>query len=262
LVWAFHQNSVTGLFLYKPLEILGEVIKMKNRMPIKQKTVVFQVMEEIKNMISTGKLQPNDKIPNEYELAEMFGVGRSSIREALKIFQFLGVVELRNPKGTFICESSHISSEALLWSMLLGKKDFKDLIELRMVLEHQGLWYLMLYHRNNKILIDETIQKLEAEVTNMAEAIKEQDYQKRIDADYNFHKHIIQVCNNEVFDNLYATMKAFMEEEKAIAQSQISTLDSVVEDHQKLIDAIKEGDYYCTSEMFRTHIRNIDSLLK
>jgi DNA-binding FadR family transcriptional regulator len=240
----------------------GGIIKMKNKMLIKQKTVVFQVMEEIKNMISTGKLQPNDKIPNEYELAEMFGVGRSSIREALKIFQFLGVVELRNPKGTFICESSHISSEALLWSMLLGKKDFKDLIELRMVLEHQGLWYLMLYHRDNKILVDETIHKLEAEVTNMADAIKEQDYQKRIDADYNFHKHIIQVCNNEVFDNLYATMKAFMKEEKAIAQSQISTLDSVVEDHQKLVDAIKEGDYYHTSEMFRTHIRDIDNLLK
>jgi len=119
----------------------------------------------------------------------------------------------------------------------------------------------MLYHRDNKKLIDETIQKLETEVTNMAEAIKEQDYQKRIDADYNFHKHIIQVCNNEVFDNLYTTMRAFMKEEKAIAQSQLSTLDSVVEDHQKLINAIKMGDYYHTSEMFRTHISNIDSLL-
>lgn len=95
---------------------------MDNVKPVKQKTVVFQVIEQLKQMIATGRLKPNEKVPNEYELAEMFGVGRSSIREALKIFQYLGVVELRNPKGTFICENSNISSESLLWSMLLGKR--------------------------------------------------------------------------------------------------------------------------------------------
>lgn len=229
--------------------------------PIKQKTIVFQVMEKIKTMIATGKLRPGEKVPNEYELAELFGVGRSSIREALKIFQFLGVVELRNPKGTFISESSSISSEALLWSMLLGKRNFKDIVELRLVLEHQGLWYLMVFNKKDKVLLETTLASLEDEVKIMAEAINENDHQKRIDADYNFHRHIIEVCKNDVFNNLYATMRSFMYGEIAIAQSQILTLASVIEDHHKLINAIRKKDYNQTTELFLHHIKNIDSLL-
>ena len=106
--------------------------------PVKQRTIVFQVIEQFKELIRSGELEPGDKVPNEYELAKHFEVGRSSIREVMKIFQYLGVVELRNPKGTFVSDSSNISSETLLWSMLLGKKEFSNLIELRMSMEHQG----------------------------------------------------------------------------------------------------------------------------
>ncbi len=234
---------------------------MDNIKPVKQKTVVYQVMQQIKNMIATGRLKPNDKVPNEYELAEMFGVGRSSIREALKIFQYLGVIELRNPKGTFVCESSNISSEALLWSMLLGKKDFTDLIEFRLVLEHQGLWYLMDYHRNDKKLLHKTVERLKKEVKEMKKAIETGDQKKRINADYNFHKHIIDVCNNEVFTNLYHAMKSFMYEEINTSQSNVKDKKRILKDHNDLITSILEGDYIKATEKFRKHIRNIDALL-
>ena len=234
---------------------------MDNIKPVKQKTVVYQVMQQIKNMIATGRLKPNDKVPNEYELAELFGVGRSSIREALKIFQYLGVIELRNPKGTFVCESSNISSEALLWSMLLGKKDFTDLIELRLVLEHQGLWYLMDYHKKDKKLLEKTISKLKDEIEEMGAAIDSGDQARRVNADYNFHKHIIDVCHNDVFTNLYHTMKAFMSEEINMSQSNVENKKRILRDHNDLIDSILTGDYYEAAEKFRKHIKDIDALL-
>jgi len=234
---------------------------MYNIKPVKQKTVVYQVMQQIKNMIATGKLKANDKVPNEYELAEMFGVGRSSIREALKIFQYLGVIELRNPKGTFICESSNVSSEALLWSMLLGKKDFTDLIELRLVLEHQGLWYLLDYHKDDKKLLEKTVSELKEEIHNMDDAITSGDQEKRINADYNFHRHIIDVCNNDVFTNLYNTMKSFMYEEINTSQSNVENQKAIIKEHNDLIDVIIQGDYFRATEKFRKHIKDIDSLL-
>ena len=234
---------------------------MNDIMPVKQKTVVFQIMEQLKQMISTGRLKPNEKVPNEYELAQMFGVGRSSIREALKIFQYLGVVELRNPKGTFICESSNISSEALLWSMLLGKKDFKDLVELRLVLEHQGLWYLKCFH-DKPGLIEDTVSQLEAEVRLMEQAIDENNLQKRLQADYNFHKHIIEVCSNEIFNNLYATMESFIYAEIDSAQSDLANKQTILENHRVLIRSILEDSYYDATEKFRLHIKNIDELVR
>ena len=230
--------------------------------PVKQKTVVFQVMEQLKEMIASGNLKPNDKVPNEYELAEMFGVGRSTIREALKIFQYLGVVELKNPKGTFISESSKISSEALLWSMLLGKKDLKNLLELRLVLEHQGLWYLMEYHKGNKSLLTSTVAALNQEIENLKKAIEANDTQKRVEADYSFHKHIIAACQNDLFNDLYQTMRSFSYEEFNVTQSTISDKNIIINEHTELVGEILKGDFYKTTKLFRKHIRNSDPLFK
>ncbi len=229
--------------------------------PVKQKTVVFQVMEQLKNMIATGTLRPNDKVPNEYELAELFGVGRSTIREALKIFQYLGVVELRNPKGTFICESSNISSEALLWSMLLGKKDLKNLLELRLIMEHQGLWYLMVYH-NDQPLLDKTIINLKQEVLNIANALDSKNEEKRIEADYAFHKHIIEACQNDLFNTLYETMRSFSYEEITVAQEDILDKKLIIDTHNQLIEVILQGDFYKAMELYRKHIKNSDPLFQ
>ena len=235
---------------------------MKRIKPVKQKTVVFQVMEQLKEMIVSGSLKPNEKVPNEYELAESFGVGRSTIREALKIFQYLGVVEFRNPKGTFICESSNISSEALLWSMLLGKKDLINLLELRLIMEHQGLWYLMVYHNNNDKFISDIVIKLNEEVENIRIAVESGNTANRIEADYAFHKHIIQACQNDLFNNLYNTMRSFSYEEIVVAQTDIIDKKTILDNHRELIDVILKGDFYKAMELFRKHIKNSDPIFQ
>ena len=229
--------------------------------PVKQKTVTDQVIEQLKGLIVSGVLKPNDKMPNEYELAEKFGVGRSTIREVLKIFQYMGVIELRNPKGTYICESSNISSEALLWSMLLGRKDFSEIIELRVVMEQQGLWYLLEYHKEDKKLRDMTINNLKSDISSMRKAIKNNDIEDRLSSDYNFHGHIIQVCQNEIFKNLYRTMKSFMFHEIDDAQKNIESLLQIPENHEKLLQAIVDDKYDTATDLFRHHIKNIDTIL-
>lgn len=230
--------------------------------PVRQKTIAFQVIEQFKELIRCGELKPGDKVPNEYELAKHFEVGRSSIREVMKIFQYLGVVELRNPKGTFVSDSSNISSETLIWSMLLGKKEFSNLIELRMSMEHQGLWYLMYFQKNDTELLDRTLAALKYEVDQMTEAISTNDMEKRLYADYNFHGHIIDICQNDIFNNLYNSMRSFMLEEIRVSQSTLSELDVILRNHQQLIDSIRDGDYYEATNVFRQHIKDIDNLLK
>lgn len=88
-----------------------------------------QVMEQIRSLIASGAYKPGDRVPTEKELAERFGIGRSSVREAIKILNYLGVLESRAALGTFVRERSDISAEALSWSLLLGDDDVDDLIE-------------------------------------------------------------------------------------------------------------------------------------
>lgn len=230
--------------------------------PVKQKTVVYQVVTQLKDLIVSGSLKPNDKFPSELKLAEMFGVGRSTIREVMKIFQYIGIVVVHNPKGTFLSDSSNISSESLEWAMILGEKDLSEVIELRMVMETQGLWYLLDYHRKDTALRERTIRGLELEISNMKKAIADSSVEMRLDADYIFHGQIIQVCENRIFKNLYQTMREFMKMEINFSQKDVASLMEIPVHHEELLASIVDGDFQVASERFRHHIRNIDQLLE
>ena len=63
-----------------------------------------QVINALTDAMINRELRPGDKIPTEGEMAENMGVGRNSIREAIKILVYLGVLEIRRAEGTFVCE--------------------------------------------------------------------------------------------------------------------------------------------------------------
>jgi DNA-binding FadR family transcriptional regulator len=226
--------------------------------PIRQKTVVAQAMERIKELIASGRYKTGDKFPTEYELAERFQIGRSSIREALKVFQHLGVLESRVPRGTYVCSTSNISKEALTWSILLDDNDFYDLLEFRLVMEQQGLWYLLVHKRNDLEFRANVVNKLQREVETMREAIIRGDDSMRIEADYRFHQHLIESCNNHLFDSLYITLNELIRKEMKYAAENHDYYYHSPERHQLLIDKIVEGDYIQTTDAYRAHIHNVN----
>lgn len=119
-----------------------------NKDKIVHKTILEQVMKKIQEMIASGEYKVGDKLPNESDLADRLGVGRSSVREALKIFNYLGVLESKTARGTFVSDRSNISKEAMTWSILLGKNDHTDLLEIRTAIELISTLILTTRHRN------------------------------------------------------------------------------------------------------------------
>lgn len=224
--------------------------------PIRQKTVVTQAMERIKDLIASGQYKTGDKFPTEHELAEQFQIGRSSIREAMKVFQHLGVLESRVPRGTYICDSANISKEALTWSILLGDNDFYDLLEFRLIMEQQGLWYILVYHKDNQEFKDKVVAKLNSEVEKMEEALKLNDYERRIEADYRFHQHIIAACRNELFNSIYRTLDNLIREEMVTADHDKEYYQTSPDRHKLLIKKIEEGNYDDTLATYRSHIHD------
>lgn len=228
--------------------------------PIRQKTVVAQVMERIKELIASGRYKTGDKFPTEHELAEQFQIGRSSIREALKVFQHLGILEARVPKGNYVCSSSSISKEALTWSFLLGDNEFYDLLEFRLVMEQQGLWYLLVYKANKKEFKQKIVRNLQNEVLIMKEALQEADDDKRVEADYRFHQHLIEACGNKLFDSIYNTLNVLIREEMKRAAEDHEYYEKSPERHQLLIDKIIEGDYQKATDAYRSHIHDVNKV--
>jgi len=71
---------------------------------IKKTTIPDEIIDQIHSMILTGELSPGDRLPAERQLCEMFNVGRSSIREALKTLASIGIIR-RDTVGTTVCAS-------------------------------------------------------------------------------------------------------------------------------------------------------------
>ena len=94
------------------------------------------VSEEILALIRSGELKPGERLPSEPELIEMTGVSRSSVREAIRGLETMGLIEIRRGKGTYVREISPVGvNDAQLLLMLADRKVLEDLIEVRLTLE-------------------------------------------------------------------------------------------------------------------------------
>jgi GntR family transcriptional regulator, transcriptional repressor for pyruvate dehydrogenase complex len=98
--------------------------------------VYLDVVESLRKIIDTAGLLPGDKIPSERELSERLNVGRSSVREALRALELLGLIETRRGEGTFIKDfQEHRLVELLGTFFLQNKKVNEDLAETKYFLE-------------------------------------------------------------------------------------------------------------------------------
>ncbi|WP_430784828.1 FadR/GntR family transcriptional regulator [Virgibacillus flavescens] len=103
------------------------------------KQKVYQaVLNEIRRYIDENNLMPGDKLPSERDLAESLQAGRSSIREALRAMELLGLVETRSGQGTFLSLYKPYQTVELLASFILqGSKTKQDLVTAKLIMEKE-----------------------------------------------------------------------------------------------------------------------------
>ncbi|MBY7143854.1 FadR family transcriptional regulator [Virgibacillus sp. NKC19-3] len=107
-------------------------------MSLKQK-VYQEVLQEIRKFIDHNDLKPGDKLPSERELSDKLQAGRSSIREALRAMELLGLIETRHGEGTFLSIYQPFQTVELLSSFILQENSIKhDLIQTKNLLEKEA----------------------------------------------------------------------------------------------------------------------------
>lgn len=120
-------------FSYKILFIIGGYIDMTSEevlSPLPRKNLSEVIVNEFQRQIISGKLSPGDKIPTEVELSSMYGVSRNVVREAVKILEFSGVLEIRRADGTYVVEEySPKLLNPIVYGIILSKKNMEDLVE-------------------------------------------------------------------------------------------------------------------------------------
>lgn len=214
------------------------------------------VIKQIKEKIASGELKPGDYLPPERELAEMMAVSRASVREALKVLEYLGLVESKPKDGTFI---TFVNSEILdnkLSSIFKNKNDklVADLLEMRQVIEPKIV----------ELAIDRASDQEIEQIESSYQAIMQiEDEEMATKADALFHLAIAKASHNEFFIELIESILDMMVE---IRRNNISLSAErktcVIEEHREILLAIRrrskaEAVVACTK-----HISNIRTFIE
>src|ERR1700689_3933331 len=104
--------------------------------PIPRTTLTAAAFEQLISRVVKGNWKPGDRIPPERDLCQQLGIARTSLREALKGMELVGMLDSRIGDGTFVCPRSEFLSRPLLWAFTgTDQNELRDIMETRTVIE-------------------------------------------------------------------------------------------------------------------------------
>jgi GntR family transcriptional regulator, transcriptional repressor for pyruvate dehydrogenase complex len=161
----------------------------------KQPTRIQIVLQYIKESISDGTFPPGSKLPTENEIAETLGVSRTPVREAVKILEALGLLDVRIGSGTYLRVGLERSlSHVLMLQLSLHKTTPTKLMEARRIIE-RGCAELAAERRT-----EDDLAQMRASIELLESCINrpEATPNEMLEADLQFHRVIFQATKNEL----------------------------------------------------------------
>jgi len=223
--------------------------------PIERAGVAEQLIKQILDLIRRGILTAGQKLPSERELASQLGVGRPSLREALRALSLLGVVEIKQGEGVFV---SSLTPESLLspihFFLSLDEYSLDHLFEARIVIESSmaGL---------AAARIDETaLEQLAICVNQGPDVVDNPDRFREVDME--FHATIAEACKNPF---LIRTVQNFYELGRVSREltSKLAKLRKQSHlDHAVIFQALLERNSSGASAAMTVHLRNVQGLFR
>lgn len=207
---------------------------------VSSESVVQQVINALTDAMINRELRPGDKIPTEAEMAENMGVGRNSIREAIKILVYLGVLEIRRAEGTFVCEGfSESMIDPMIYGIILDKEDsYENLMELREMIEVGVLQLAMAKVQ------EEERKSLKEKLGHMKTAIEagSEKVENAFWADNEFHDAICNIGKNPLVNKINQVVRVLTYSMRfTTVETMIKTGrgQELYEAHQKIYEMIE-----------------------
>jgi DNA-binding FadR family transcriptional regulator len=155
--------------------------------------VYLEIVKHLREMITIDGLIAGDKIPSERELSERLNFGRSSVREALRALELLGLIETRRGEGTFIRDFQGNHLVQLLSTFILqDEKAKRDVLETRNYIEMDLLRLALLK-------IDDQ------HIVNMKDCLNQEDCIQ----DDEFFNRIIEIADNHLLSRIWSILKDY-----------------------------------------------------
>jgi len=207
-------------------------IRLDNYKPLRD--IVFEALRE---GILSGELKPGERLM-EVQLAEEMGVSRTPVREAIRKLELEGLVVMIPRKGAYVSG--------------LTLKDVADVFEIRGSLE--GLAAALASER----ITDDEIESLESVLKELSLAIKNQDFETMVKRDSQFHQILFSATRNERLAQMVNNLKEHIDRFRIQSFTNPIRMKNVLEEHQKIVDAIKDRDADSAEKLAKDHIYKVE----
>lgn len=217
--------------MYKPL---------KNNRPL-----IDQTADNITDYIIKNDLKPGDRLPPEHELAELLEVGRSTLREAIRMLASRNVLEVRHGAGSFISQKAGVADDPFGFSFIKDKRKLtEDLIEFRLMIEPR------IAAAAASACTEEEKAGLRAQCEKVEELIR--SGVSHAEEDSRLHTMIAVCSRNCVIPKLLPIITISID--NLIQITHASLREETIRTHRAIVEAICEGDSVAASDAMMLHL--------
>ncbi|WP_158735851.1 FadR/GntR family transcriptional regulator [Alteribacillus sp. YIM 98480] len=206
---------------------------------VRKKRKFEVIIDQIKDLLVQKKIKVGQKMPSEVKLAESLEVSRSSLREALKILSFLGMLESKTGEGTIIKEANTDNLSSLMSLIAVSKGlDTSELYELRVILEINAASLAAKRHST------EDLEEIKKYLMGMSRVGIDKETQAEYD--HSFHMAISRASKNEMLVMVMGLISGLLQEQiketRYKLSEDISTIERFHNEHWNIYTAIKDCD--------------------
>jgi GntR family transcriptional repressor for pyruvate dehydrogenase complex len=218
--------------------------------PIKRKRLFEEIIVAIEQFIQDENIQPGERLPSENDLASLFDVSKTAVREAMTVLNMNGVVETRAGSGIYLKDIQGESIVLLVTYNLMQKNELQDILEFRRGLEVEAAGLAATRASEEDL---QQIRRAHEELVAANAAGK-----VGIDEDYGFHFLIISASHNAVYQNIFNTVSSKLKEGMRISKMQSLKLPGGFlqgyKEHEEVIAALFDRNPAAASFAMRNHL--------
>jgi GntR family transcriptional repressor for pyruvate dehydrogenase complex len=221
---------------------------------VRRTRVYEDVARQLRRLIEDGALEPGDMLPPERELAERFGVSRSSVRDAIRALELVGMVEARQGEGTVVADASPEALVVPLASMLLRKRELVgELLDVRRMIEPPLAARAAAHATPEEIAhLDDILLRQKAKMRR-GEATVEEDAE--------FHYAIALAAGNSVVRRVVDVLMDLLRESRARSLQVRGRPEKSLAGHRRVVQAIRRRDGPSAEVAMRRHLEEIERVV-
>lgn len=214
--------------------------------PLERQSVVHLAIEQIRRMVTSGALTTGQRLPSERELAELFGVSRPTVREAIRVLSFSGVLDTRQGSGTYVSDHAQAVAGDLELAVDVSHDAYDDLMEVRLWLEVGAC------EEAARNITARQIAKLRSLIEDFEGG--ERTPQRFVQQEVGFHAVIHEASRNSILASQMRVMGKLIEERLLVAAQTFGIRQASLDEHREILKAMEEKDPVAARRAMRLHL--------